>query len=176
LTTRRDPNFVYQTSWGSAQPATSFVSTGSVTLGQTFRFAVPGWIVGARYFRDVSDPGQHFAFVRTGPGSRWLSTARFYPRVAGVAGPGTWEHGYFRPRVPIVVGTTYELVMWFGAGIYWQTAGALATVPVVTGDITAPADTPALFNGEWTLSATLNPDTRDGGARYGIDVLFYKRP
>jgi hypothetical protein len=174
VTTRRDPRYVYATTWGSAQPTNFTTNAAGVTIGQKFRFAVAGFIVGARYFRDASDGGHHLAWVRVGRSDRWLSVARCYVRTAAAQGPFGWEVAYFRPRVKVVPGTVYELCLWFENGINYYTPSVMQTVPLTVGDITLPADSPADYQGQLDTSTHLDPNFASLGDRYGIDVLYWK--
>jgi hypothetical protein len=153
----------------------SAANPGGFTFGQKFRFTRSGFIVGARYFRDLSDSDSHFAFIHTVADPAWLSVTRFRKRVAGVAGPGSWEHAYFRPRIAIVIGTVYELDVFFPGAPNYQDNGALAAADLTVGNIVVPRDSAPSPNGLFSVGGNLTPASADGGNRYGIDVLFYER-
>lgn len=169
------PSFVrtYEGFW-AGNPGGYGADTNPCVLGIRGTINVAGYILGARYYRDNSDGGRHFAFVSLS----WTvkdrhPVATFPIHVAGAQGAAGWESAYFRPRIKVPANQQFALFVWFEQGRYWRTAGALSAGAVTVGHFTLAQDTAAFFNGALTYSLNMQPGTREGGALWGTDLIFF---
>jgi Domain of unknown function (DUF4082) len=157
----------------SGNPTTYSADLNPVTVGLRFTVDVDGFAVGARYYRDNSDGSQHIAVLWHGTVTAPIeSIAKFYGHTAGAQGAAGWESAYWWPRVPCVAGDHLTLHVWFQAGRYWWTPGALTAADVTVGHFTLQRDTATFFNGANGYGANMVPNTREAGAKHGIDLIY----
>ena len=167
--------YSYQNSWGSSTPASFQGATGTVFLGNYFWCTEPGFIVGARFIRDRADPGEHIAFITREADNSWVGITKFRWKPASGSGVDGWQHAYFRPQIPIEVGTYYNIMVGFTHG-YFRWTDSYFTVDRVFGALTFGQDSASHWNGQYNFdpspSASYNHSAQ---RRYGIDVLFHQR-
>lgn len=169
--------YAYASTWSGATPGTFSSFFNPVTIGQLFTFNHDGFLLGAMYFADNSDGNNHWAHLWPYPGSKVVRSRNFVTLPSfGAQGPLSWQSLYFPRRIPITSGDKYLLSVFFHAGRYWRSAGALSSAGVTVGDITVPKDDVNDPNGVRSTSASPRPTIADGGNRYGIDVIFWRGP
>lgn len=166
------PRFVYQNSWGTAVPATGIGGGSAFVIANIFSFAVDGYIVGARYYRQTTDDDEHVGAVFTESDNELLGVTKFHFNAAG--GTAGWQHAYFRPRIAVFAGVLYYVGVSFGRRFWRYTASALSSGPIVVGDVTVPQDSSPHWNGIFGPNFTRTAWTHDAGTRYGVDCLFLR--
>lgn len=166
------PRFVYQSSWGSGLPASTQGSGSTLIVANLFSFAVDGYIVGLRFARAANDDEEHIGCVFRESDNGLLGVTRF--RQNAGASPTGWQHAYLRPRVPVSAGTKYYVGVSFGSQEFRYTNGALSSVDIVTGDVTAIHNTSTFWNGIFGNGFNRTGWTQAAGRRYGVDMLFLR--
>lgn len=166
------PQFVYQSAWGASAPANSVGGGSPFVVANIFEFAVDGFIVGVRYYRNASDDDEHVGAVFAEADNELLGVTKFKYNSTG-ANTG-WQHAYLRPRVPVSTGVLYYVGVSFGRQFIGYTASVFNSGPIVSGDITCPQDSPTHWNGIFGPNFTRTAWSHDPGTRYGIDCLFLR--
>lgn len=167
----RGTRYVYQTTWGSAVPTTRNGFGSQQNVANWMEVTEPGFCVGLRYHRFSDDDGEHIGQLRIEANNNPLGVCTFPKKsAAGVVDDG-WQHAYFKPRIPLSVGTKYYVSVFFSRRRYALTGGALSAGSITVGSIIVGVDSTAHWNGAFSGSvATL--DTHAAGTRYGVDMLF----
>lgn len=167
------PN-VYQSLFGSTPPSTDSGERVQLVLGVQLTFAVAGRVVGARWFRDDGDDGQHWAVIRSPDNSKLEQLAVFRQNAAGSLGANKWLNTYFRPIRRVAAGESIILDVFSEKGYWWYTPGLYASVDLVVGDITAPHhQAGTFFQGLYDYGNDVKTAFDGGGSAYGVDVLFF---
>ncbi len=162
----------YQTFWGSSIPPNSRAINNTRVLGVWFSVAVPGVLVGMKYYPGAGDVPARNALVAFDLLGNVVAVAR--PRLtAAIVGGGPWQTAYFHPLYRMVAGGKVQICLATRAGLLFQTTGGLAGGAVTNGNITAlaPAASPNAVNG--ALGVVLAPPTSaDGSNLHGVDLVF----
>ena len=163
----------YETLWGNAVPTTvqTVLQSSQRDNSHLVTFAVEGWIVGLRYYRDSRTRGSWVGLVRASATGIVQAACSFKPHVSG--DPSAWENAYIHPRFHVNAGETWEITIETIGQFWTSTPSALVAGPFVSGDLTIARDNPAgttsFFN---TTGSASNARTSGAGAMWGIDVLF----
>jgi len=168
---------VYESIFGATPPTTYPDDLALITLGVQVLFTTDGLIVGARYYRDAGDDGQHWAIVRDGTNAVAERFTVFKQAPAGGAGVASWQHAYFRPYVKVAAGERKVIDVFFEKGHWWYTPAMYAGGDVVSGSITAPHRAAgSFFQGVFGYNEYVKTTGDGGGNGYGVDLLFLPRP
>jgi Domain of unknown function (DUF4082) len=164
--------FEYQTTWAAAVPATLQASGSVHVIANVFNFAVDGFIVGVRFYRHSTNGGEHVGIVLDETDNSLLGVTRFKYNAAGVA--SAWQHAYLRPRVPVVANHNYYVGVSCSDRLYRYTGNGIPLAGLTVGDITSPADSALLWNGQFSSVIGRNGWTHAARTRYGVDPLFLR--
>jgi hypothetical protein len=162
----------YQTSWCGTDPSTSGGAGAPVTLLGVFSFAVDGWIMGLKYFRDLADNFNHIGFVTDPSDGSLLGITKFRRQTASGSGAGGWETSYLHPRIPVAALDKRTVAVFFQGSYFWYDAGALASNGFICNDVLTDQDNVPYPNMQFTYSAFMDGFMSSGGSRYGVDVVF----
>lgn len=168
---RQGTRYTYLNTWGSGVPTSSVALNSQLNVGNWFTISEAGYIVGMRYFRDLSDNGEHYGQIRLEADNSPKGICTFHPKAAAGSGADSWQHAYFRPRIQITIGTRYYACVLFGRRKYYFTPTVLTTGAITVGPITVGQDTSAHWNGAFGNGIAVF-NTHDAGTRYGVDILF----
>jgi hypothetical protein len=169
----------YDDIWGGVAPTSQRLSGGNVLVRNTFFSNIDGTILGAQFYRDFLDGGNHIGWIvkRGSPGNRILQRSWAFYRNAASTRPAGWERRYFQ-ELPILANDWYDIIVWFGGDRSYYNTGTLATTRYVSGHIIVPADNVVdpfgitLRNGSITTALNLTPNVADGGNMNGVDIIF----
>ncbi|MFN8381824.1 MAG: sortase [Anaerolineales bacterium] len=147
-------------------PANPAVTDGRpIELGVKFKSAVPGKILGVRFYKGAANTGTHVGHLWSSSGTQ-LAGATFTSETAS-----GWQNVLFSTPVSITANTTYVASYFSASGYFAINAGNLNTA----------FDNPplrALANGEdgpnavYRYDTTGFPTSNGGGSNYWVDVLF----
>lgn len=166
---------VYEFGWGATAPSTFGGAGAPVTLLAALQFGIDGYIVGARYYRDLGDNGRHFAWISDPSSGDILSTLSFRRRAPAGSGPDRWEHAYFARRVPVAQFDVRGLAIWFEASNFYYDAGALSSNGFVSDHVSTLQDGMPFPNMQFSYSGVFDGFLPSSGSRYGIDVIFWPK-
>jgi len=166
----------YEFGWGATAPSTPGGSGSPVSLLSAFQFAADGYIVGARYFRDLADDFNHVAFITNPTDGTVLRCQPFPRRAASGSGAGAWETVYFARRFPVHQYDIWALGVWFGGSYFWYDAGALSSNGFVNAHVATLQDGLPYPNMQFSYSGVFDGFSSSSGSRYGIDVSFWAHP
>ncbi len=169
----------YHSIWSGASPTTTVTPGGPFRVRQSFFSAADGQILAARFFRDITDPANHVAYIvkRDVPGARALLRAAAFPHNAAGAGPAGWQTVYFA-ALPILANDWYDLVVEWSGGLRSYTPGVLSATRYVNVPLVVPQDNVVdpfgnlQRNGGFAATLNFNPNGADGGNLEGIDINF----
>lgn len=165
----------YESWWLDNYPSAHQPDTTAVILANVYRFEVAGLVLGARYFRDASDGGQHRAWIVRPGDPNPVAIAAFHPRAVAAGGPDSWQHAYWSKSVKVAAGDIAIVCVHFSDGNFYYDAGAVLIGDVTHGNVTAVQDTEAHHNGQFTYHPDLRLSDTFGATLYGVDVLFQAR-
>jgi hypothetical protein len=163
----------YRSAWSDAEPSAFESDPATVLLALVFEAQVDGYILGAKFARDLSDEGQHVAFLATGVGEAWSRAAPFTWRPATGSGFDRWESTYFRPRLRLLEGERCLIAVFFQTGKWSANDGGLVGAPLGNEFIQVPQDTSEDHTTFYTYLNDLNPNNTFGGNAYGVDCIFW---
>lgn len=164
--------WTYESSWGTAAPASALGSGSGLIYGNIFKFAVAGRIVGMRFYRTANDNGEHVGGVNL-EANNALTDVVYFKYNTG-ATPVGWQHAYFGKFIYVVPGTLYNVLVEFSDRRAAYTSGALNSVDITTGNIVVPKDTSTHWNGTHGVNWGRLGWTHEPGVRFGVDVLFLR--
>ena len=164
FTTSAQPTY---TLWnGAATPAVASVSDVSPDeLGVKFESAVPGYIVGIRFYKGSSNTGTHVGHLYTSTGTL-LATATF----TGESASG-WEQVTFTNPVAIAINTVYIASYFAPNGGYAADGAYFASSGVTSGPLTALSNAAAGGNGVYAYGGGF-PASTYNATNYWVDVVF----
>jgi hypothetical protein len=163
--------WTYSTVWGVGTPAVQPGDNDHVMVSNRVETAVPGCVIGVRFFRALIDSSVHVGFLLSDQVDDILDAATFYRR-PGVASPdGEWQSRYFRKQHHFSANDRFVVGVWFADGQYWRTSDALNGAPMVNGNLRFTEDGDGGSNGLYSYVRLL-PDQTFGSAAYGVDVIF----
>ncbi|MFO1153096.1 MAG: DUF4082 domain-containing protein [Rhodospirillales bacterium] len=156
------------TLFGTTTPGTITENdAAAVELGMKFQAAVAGNITALRFYKGPSNTGTHVGHLWSASG-QLLATATFSNETQS-----GWQQVNLTTPVPIAANTTYVVSYHTNVGYYSADNGYFID-DVVTGSLTAPADTPTSGNGvyHYGTSTTTFPTDTWGASNYWVDVVF----
>jgi aromatic ring-cleaving dioxygenase len=165
--------WLYQNWWTATPPAENGGEVTPVLLTAHLYFNAAGFILGARYYRDLGDNSFHVAICGDLQTNTTIRAAAFKQHAASGSGRGGWESVYFHPRVTVNQGDHFNITVWFGAGNYWRTLNVFTAGPVCNGPVCQIQDTSALHNNSYSYGLDLSTPNGFEGEAYGIDVIFW---
>lgn len=153
-----------------------------IAFAVSFMVAVAGTITGVRFFSTTTVSGTYTAGVwqvtnddNPGPGAGTLLGSDV---LVGTPAAGAWVTIPLTTPVAVTPGTLYRAGVHSGAGRYVNSPAVFGS-PVVSGDLTAPANgsDPVLLGSLGQASFTINaalayPGTSGNGTNYFADVVF----
>lgn len=160
----------YHNAWSGAPSSDSAGDLLAVTLALRMQTSVAGKVVGVRFFRDLSDGGEHVGLLYAATDLSIQDVCLFHKNTAAAAGPGSWQSAYFRKTHHYAAGDRFVVGVHFSAGNYWLTPAGLATA-VVNANLTITAQGDGGDNGLFGYS-TLQPVSTFNSSQYGVDVIF----
>jgi len=164
---------VYEFGWGGDSPTRGDGAGAPVSLAGLFQFAANGFIVGARYYRDLADDFNHIAYVLDPASGDVLSTLHFPRKPNTGSGPDGWQHAYFRKRIPVSEFDIRSMVVWFGGGYFYVDDGDLVDHGYVSGNVETLQTGLPYDNMQYTYNHDPVGFSTFNGARYGVDVIFW---
>ena len=162
-----------QSLWGLATPGTQSGDTNPTVIRTVLHATVPGRVSGIRYFRDLSDGGNHIGVVRF-PVSVIATASVFQHIPASGSGPDRWYGQFLKKWVHVNAGDIFQIVVYYSAGLYYGQRGALLAGPYTSGNLVAHQDNAGGtgFNGAFGYNLTFNPTASAGGSLWGNDIFF----
>jgi len=137
----------------------SYSDTGSVELGVRFSTSTAGSVTAVRFWKGVSDTGQHVGNLWSSGGKR-LATVTFTSESAQ-----GWQQASFAQPVTLSAGATYTISYFAPVGGYGVTRGFFAN-KLSSGPLTATAGTFA-----YSSSSTFPMSTYKAN-NYFVDLVF----
>jgi hypothetical protein len=164
----------YGSVWNGAAPTGDPEDTATVVLAMRLRALQDGWVVGAKYLRNLANNGEHFAMLWNIEANQLLRLQLFPWHDAEGSGPGNWEHCYFHKRLRLLEGEACTVAVWFQHGGYYRELGALSAGPMVGDGVEFVEDGELGSNGLYQYLNNLTPFYTFDSSAYGVDVLFQK--
>lgn len=137
----------------------------AVELGVRFRADVDGLVTGVRFYKDVSNTGEHVATVWTSAGSPLGSVTFSNETSSG------WQHADLPAPVPVTAGTTYIVSYHAPNGRYSADIDYFATSGHARPPLLAPPASEGA-NGVYTYGPHGFPSSAYRSTNYWVDVVF----
>jgi len=147
------------------------VDPNPVSVGFRLETAVPGRVIGVKFFRDLNDGNEHVGMLITDDLSEIIDVVKFHKIAASGSGPDQWHSAYFRKMHHFSGSGRFVVACFFGGGNYWSDTGLVASAPFVNGNLTITQDGDGGDNGLFTYG-NLVPTSTFGSSIYGVDVIF----
>lgn len=167
---------IYETFWGTNVPADNPADFSPVTVANRFIFHTDCWLIGARFYRDLSDDGEHMVWLRDYPAGDIIRVGHFRRVAAAGSGADGWHTTYFPKRLKVNSEDLVDLNVWFQRGQYWRTLDVLnlGNDSNASGRIYMEEDNAfGNRNGRFSYSADLTPNSTFGSSKYGIDPIIW---
>lgn len=163
---------VYTFGWPAGTPGSfsNDFSTG-VVVGMRMQAAVAGAVVGVRFFRELGDEGEHVGLLLAAGNLAILDVTKFHQVAASGVGADKWHSAYFRRFHRIGATGRFVVAVLFQNGGYYSEPAALATGPMVNGNLRFTGDGDGGSNGLFSYGGVLPTSTFNSNA-YGVDCIY----
>ena len=163
----------YQTLFGATVPTVQTGVGGFRILAFYFDVSLPGWVVGARYFRNGANITPVIAWLFDASNGVFVrGSVMFKIKTSTGNVPDRWEHAYFHPRIPLVVGNVYQLCVWTRGVFNYKFVGTVAAGDYVSGPLRIFNTATVGGNGTTTTLLSGSPTTSMAGDVGAIDLLY----